>query len=111
MDEAGVPLFKTELGPTTSHQFAIDASDLGGGHNAAVHLRQANILTSAIGIPTQSGEGLRMGTPEIARWGMGPEDMPELASLVVRGLGPDPASVAHDTTAFRSQFDSVHFVN
>lgn len=111
LDEAGVPLFKTELGPTTSHQFAIDASDLGGGHNAAVHLRQANILTSAIGIPTQSGEGLRMGTPEIARWGMGPEDMPELASLVVRGLGPDPASVAHDTTAFRSQFDSVHFVN
>jgi glycine hydroxymethyltransferase len=109
--EAGVRVFETELGPTTSHQFAIDASDLGGGHNAAVQLRQANILSSAIGIPTESGEGLRMGTPEITRWGMAPGDMGELASLIVRGLGPDPESVAHDTAAFRSQFDSVRFVN
>lgn len=111
LGQAGIPVFSTDVGPTTSHQFAIDAKELGGGHKAAVHLRQANILTSAIGIPTESGEGLRMGTPEIARWGMTVDNMGELAGLITRGLESDPAAVAPETAAFRRQFDTVHYVN
>ena len=29
--------------------------------------------------------GLRLGTPEIVRWGMTVDDMPELAALIARG--------------------------
>ena len=43
-------------------------------------LRQANILTCGIGLPIAPVEGdvngLRIGTPEIVRWGMTPDDMP-----------------------------------
>ncbi|MEO7372116.1 MAG: aminotransferase class I/II-fold pyridoxal phosphate-dependent enzyme, partial [Ilumatobacteraceae bacterium] len=48
---AGLPVFSTEEGYTTSHQFAVDATQWGGGHQAALTLRDANILTCAIGLP------------------------------------------------------------
>ena len=43
---------------------------------------------------------------------MGPEDMPELASLIARGLmGNDaPETVAADTTRFRQRFTKLHFM-
>lgn len=109
--ERGLPLFTTAHGPTTSHQFAIQAHRWKGGHSAALRLRDANILTSAIGLPdgTEMG-GLRMGTPEIVRWGMQEGDMAELADLIVQALDGDPADVASRTTAFRGGFTDLHFI-
>jgi glycine/serine hydroxymethyltransferase len=73
----GPPLFTTTHGPTRSHQFAIDAQRWGGGHAAAMRLREANILTCAIGLPDRSPmAGLRIGTPEVVRWGMTRQDRP-----------------------------------
>jgi glycine hydroxymethyltransferase len=106
-----VPVFTTPAGHTTSHQFALDAARWGGGHAAAVRLRQANILTCAIGLPVgEAMSGLRLGTPEIVRWGMTAPDMEELADLVCAGLNGDPASVAPRTTAFRRRFMELHYV-
>ena len=69
-----------------SHQFAVEAARFGGGQAASKKLRRANILTCGIGLPLAEIEGdmngLRFGTPEIVRWGMGPEHMPELAALI-----------------------------
>ena len=108
---AGLDLYRTEAGFTTSHQLAVRADQWGGGHQASLRLRDANILACAIGLPGgDEWSGLRLGTPEIVRWGMTAADMPELASLVVRGLREDPASVAADTTAFRSRFTSLHHI-
>ena len=76
-----------------------------------------NILSCGIGLPIDAVDGdmngLRLGTPEIVRWGMTVADMPELAALVARGLrGNEPAElVAADATAFRRRFDRLHFVN
>ncbi|MEE9415812.1 MAG: DegT/DnrJ/EryC1/StrS family aminotransferase, partial [Acidimicrobiales bacterium] len=100
-------LFETPAGFTTSHQFVVEAGEWGGGHPAALKLRAANILTSAIGLP--SGDGLRIGTPEIVRWGLTTEHMAKLAELINRGLRNDPTSVAPELTAFRQQFDRLHF--
>ena len=57
--------------------------------------------------------GLRLGTPEIVRWGMTEDDMPELAALIARALRGNDASeqVAADVTAFRRRFNKLHFVN
>ncbi|MGI9015626.1 MAG: serine hydroxymethyltransferase [Euzebya sp.] len=107
MDE-GLPVFTTVEGPTTTHQFALHADRWGGGQAMAQHLRLANLLTCAIGLP--AGEGLRLGTPEIVRWGMTPEDMPQLAALIARALGPDPAGAAEDVTDFRRNFDTLRFI-
>ena len=101
---AGVPVFETIDGPTSSHQFAVQAAD---GHATAVRLRQANLLTSAIGLP--HGSGVRFGTPEAVRWGMTSADMAPLAEFIARALRDDPETVANDVSTYRRRFDTVHF--
>jgi glycine hydroxymethyltransferase len=109
---AGMPVFSTEHGYTTSHQFAVDATRWGGGHQAALTLREANILSCAIGLPGgDEWSGLRLGTPEIVRWGMTAPDMPELAALIGEGLHGDAQAVAPKTTAFRSRFTTLHHIH
>ncbi|HUG83589.1 MAG TPA: aminotransferase class I/II-fold pyridoxal phosphate-dependent enzyme [Euzebya sp.] len=104
----GMPVFTTEAGATTSHHLALHAGVWGGGQAAAQRLRQANVLTCGIGLPT--GEGLRLGTPEIVRWGMTPADMPQLADFIARGLLEDAAAVAPEVTEFRSAFRTLHHI-
>lgn len=111
----GAPVFRTGRGMTTSHQFAIEAARYGGGQAASKTLRKANLLACGIGLPRDAVDGdlngLRIGTPEIVRWGMTPADMPELAELIMRGLETNDApAVARDVTAFRSRFRELHFV-
>jgi glycine hydroxymethyltransferase len=111
MADRGLPVFTTALGPTTTHQFAIDAGAWGGGHAAAQRLREANILTCAIGLPGREAMGgLRFGTPEVVRWGMSEADMTTVADLVARALSEDPRGVAPETTALRRRYDTVRFI-
>jgi glycine hydroxymethyltransferase len=112
----GLPIFAREHGITSSHQFAIEAAAFGGGQAAAKKLRQANVLTCGIGLPIAQVEGdvngLRIGTPEIVRWGMTTADMPELAGYIADALtGTRPLqAVAEDVTNFRRRFSRLHFV-
>ncbi|MDQ6660593.1 MAG: aminotransferase class I/II-fold pyridoxal phosphate-dependent enzyme, partial [Chloroflexota bacterium] len=105
-----------ERGYTLSHHVALQADDYGGGTAASRHLERANILASGIGLPLPEllGDynGLRIGTQEITRWGMRPEDMPVLAALLWRVLvkGELPEAVRPDVFAFRQCFQSLHFV-
>lgn len=111
LSQAGLPLLTTTEGFTASHQFAIDARGWGGGQEAATRLRQANILACGIGMPGAEGmAALRLGTPEVVRWGMTARDMPELASLLAAALVDDPAAVAGAVTQLRGRFRSIHFV-
>ncbi|MGE7469992.1 serine hydroxymethyltransferase [Bosea sp. NPDC003192] len=114
--ERQVPVFARDRGMTTSHQFAIEAGVYGGGQAAAKRLRAVNILSCGIGLPIAevAGDvnGLRLGTPEIVRFGMKPEHMPELAGYIADGLSgarPDEA-IARDVTAFRRRFGRLHYV-
>ena len=106
-----IPVFTTSLGPTTTHQFAVDARGWGGGHAAAQRLRDANLLASAIGLPFEGGmPGLRLGTPEVTRLGLGMEDMLMVAGLINDALRGDPTSVAARTTALRSHHTALRYV-
>lgn len=114
--EAGLPVFAADRGGTTSHQLALEAARWGGGQAAAKRLRRANLLACGIGLPIEAvvGDlnGLRLGTPEIVRWGMGPAEMPELAQLLARALlgNTEPEAVAPDVTAFRGRFTRLHYM-
>jgi glycine hydroxymethyltransferase len=116
LDRAGVPIFAAEHGFTTSHQFAIEAERYGGGQAAAKLLRRANLLTSGIGLPGAAVpddlNGLRIGTPEIARWGMTPAHMGVLASLIAGALSGrvEPESLAAEVTGFRRKFNTLRYV-
>ena len=111
----GLPVFARERGATVSHQFALVAHRWQGGQRASRRLRQANLLACGIGLPVEpiadDTNGIRLGTPEVARLGMTPDDMPELARFIARGLDPetDPATVAADVTAWRARFSGVAF--
>ena len=113
--ERGLPVFQGVDGPTGSHQLALEARQWGGGQNAARLLRRANLLTSGIGLPVEAVDGdlngLRIGTPELVRVGMGPGDMDVLASLLAEALSPgaDLDDVGTKVTAWRSRFGGVHF--
>jgi glycine hydroxymethyltransferase len=53
---------------------------------------------------------VRLGTPEVARLGMTPADMPQLASFITRALAGAPDDdVASDVAAWRTRFDQVWF--
>ena len=114
--ERGLPVHACERGFTRSHQLAVEAARFGGGQAAAKKLRRANILACGIGLPLAEIEGdmngLRFGTPEIVRFGMTQDHMPELASLIARALigNEDEANIAADVTAFRRRFRKLHYV-
>ena len=112
LQSLGLPLFKG----TQSHQFALEAASLGGGQAASQRLYKAGFLTCGIGLPITpvAGDlnGLRMGTPELVRRGVTPEDAPLLAKLIDEGLrSDDPASLAPRTAELRRKFQGIHYVN
>lgn len=116
LDAEGIPVFAKARGFTRSHQFAVEAAKYGGGQSAAMKLRKAGFLASGIGLPTAPVDGdmngLRIGTPELVRWGVGEDDVAEIASLVARGLNTDtPEEVAPATAALRASFSRLHFVS
>ncbi|MBS0416135.1 MAG: DegT/DnrJ/EryC1/StrS family aminotransferase [Proteobacteria bacterium] len=113
---AGIPVFASKRGYTTSHQFAIRAARYGGGQAAAKLLRRANLLTCGIGLPGDpvAGDmnGLRLGTPEMVRWGMTAADMPTLGGLIATVLSgrATPEALAPAVTELRRQFKTLKFV-
>jgi len=105
-----VDVVTTPGGHTSSHAFALDARTRGGGHHTAQHLRRANILTSAIGLPSGLDDGVRVGTNEIVRWGATDNDMAELAELFANALQEtNPEKVAPAVTAYRQRFTSLAY--
>ncbi|MEL6984739.1 MAG: serine hydroxymethyltransferase, partial [Actinomycetota bacterium] len=106
----GVAVVTTPDGHTASHALAIDASSVGGGSALAERLRRANLLTSAIGLPTGLDAGLRVGVNELVRLGAGPGHMAEVADLLAAAIDTDqPEALAPRTTELRRRFDTVAY--
>lgn len=110
-----IPVFATSQGYTGSHQFALEAAAFGGGQAAAKHLRKASILACGIGLPIAPVDGdingLRLGTPELCRWGMTAGDMPQLAGFIAKALrAARPEALAPEVGEWRGSFDRLHFI-
>lgn len=111
----GLPVFETSRGMTDSHQFALEAAGFGGGQTASKALRKAGFLACGIGLPVDpvKGEmnGLRIGTPELVRWGVSPSDIDPIADLIAEALRANaPETIAPRTRDLRQGFDRLHFV-
>ncbi|WP_176084899.1 aminotransferase class I/II-fold pyridoxal phosphate-dependent enzyme [Martelella sp. HB161492] len=114
--EAGLPLFAAERGVTASHQFALEAARFGGGQTASKKLELGGFLACGIGLPIAALEGdnngLRIGTPELVRFGVNRSNVREIASLCARVLMSNaPESLAGETAALRARYQSLHFIN
>ncbi|MEM1238127.1 MAG: aminotransferase class I/II-fold pyridoxal phosphate-dependent enzyme [Pseudomonadota bacterium] len=113
LDAAGVPVFTGAEGFTNSHQFAVVAERFGGGQAASKKLRQSGFLACGIGLPVAPVDGdmngLRIGTPELVRWGMTSDDADRLARLISAGL--TDGGVAAEVADWRRIFDTLHFMH
>jgi len=113
VDANGTTVFMGAEGPTNSHQFAVLAEPFGGGQAASRQLRKSGLLACGIGLPTTAVEGdmngLRIGTPELVRWGMTANDAERLANLITRGL--NGAQVSSEVSAWRQEFNTLQFVH
>jgi len=107
------PVFSLGDGTSTaSHAFALDAREFGGGHACAKRLRQANLLSCAIGLPSGDGDGLRLGANELVRWGATVADMAPLAQLISAALTSDSLDeIAAEVTGYRRQFTEIQFAS
>lgn len=116
LDLLGVPIFAKQAGFTNSHQFAIAAAAYGGGQAAAKKLRKSGFLACGIGLPIDpvAGDlnGLRIGTPELVRWGVTEAHTKQLAGLIARALNTnDEARLAGEVAEMRRQFQTIHFLH
>lgn len=115
LEAEGLPVFAKAQGFTQSHQFAIEAAGFGGGQAASKTLRKAGFLACGIGLPIAqvAGDmnGLRIGTPELVRWGVTGYHAPQLARLIAAALrSNDPAALAPEVRVLRETFDALHYI-
>ena len=103
-------------GNTASHHLALHAGPLGGGQAASRKLAAGNILLCGIGLPIKPVEGdlngIRIGTQEITRQGMGVDAMAEIAHMMARVWlkGENIEAVRQDVIGFRRQYQGLKFV-
>ena len=112
----GLSVFAADQGFTRSHQFAILAADFGGGQAASKTLRRAGFLACGIGLPADPVDGdmngLRIGTPELVRWGFTEDNAPRMAGLIANALRcNDPETLAGETAEWRSSFHKLHYIH
>lgn len=101
-------------GYTKTHQVAVDVSKFGGGDRVAALLEEANIITNKNALPWDKSvlkpSGIRLGVQEMTRFGMGKDEMREIAKLIARVLkGEDPAAVKKDVVELRKNFMEIRY--
>ncbi len=95
LSERGVRMVAAERGWTDSHTLLIVAPPGRSARDWAIALEEANIITSAVGLPAGlGGEGVRIGAQEVTRRGADGAEIDAIASLIARVLaGEDPVAV------------------
>ncbi len=119
LSEEGVDVLASNLGFTKSHQVAIDVTKYGDGGTLEKELERANIIVNRQLIPgdVKAGRhymhpgGLRVGTSEVTRLGMGPSEMKEIARLMARVIMKKSSTteVREDVIELRRAFQKVQY--
>ncbi|MDJ0274662.1 MAG: serine hydroxymethyltransferase [Nitrososphaerota archaeon] len=117
--EEGLDVLYGDLGFTESHQVLVDVSRLMGGKEAEFLLERAGIVVNRNLLPKdyllktdyRNPSGIRLGTQEVTRLGMGKEEMREIARFISRVLvkREDPEKVRREVAEFRRPFQKVHY--
>jgi len=117
LHERGIPVLCAHKGFTRSHQAIADVPQWGGGYAAANRLQEANIITNKNLIPGDRPEdwdrpsGIRIGTIEVTRLGMGPAEMGVIAEFMhdVLVKGEKPEAVRKRVVEFRRGFQTLYY--
>ncbi|MFX0028279.1 MAG: serine hydroxymethyltransferase [Candidatus Hermodarchaeota archaeon] len=121
--EKGFNVLMEHKGFTESHQIVVDITEfektIGLGGDIEKLLEEANIILNrnllpydiAQGRHYQNPGGLRIGTSEITRLGMGKSEMTDIAEFFVKILihKEDPEKVKTEVADFRKEFQEIKY--
>jgi glycine hydroxymethyltransferase len=112
LDELGTPVEAREFGYTRSHMIAVNVAEWGGGVEVAKRLEANDIIVNYNMLPGDTDprhpSGLRVGVPEMTRFGMDEQAMGELAQLMHDAIrGKD---VKAQVNALRGRFVEMKYV-
>ncbi len=112
LEAGGVPVEAKEFGYTRSHQIAVNVSAFGGGVKAALALEANDIICNYNMLPgdqdAQNPSGLRIGTPEMTRFGMKEKDFAELGELMAAAIRGK--AVRDQVNKLRGRFLDMQYV-
>jgi glycine hydroxymethyltransferase len=112
LDELGTPVEAREFGYTRSHMIAVNVAQWGGGVEIAKQLEANDIILNYNMLPGDSDprnpSGLRIGVPEMTRFGMDERAMGELAQLLHDGVRGK--NVKQQVNALRARYVEMKYV-
>ncbi|CAM2197844.1 Serine hydroxymethyltransferase [Paraburkholderia kururiensis] len=116
LDDRGIKVLYGERGYTRTHQIVLDSRPAGSGREAVLRLEAANIICNEMPLPwDETGTagvetGVRLGTVELTRRGMGRTEMEWIAERISRVLsGGEPTAMAREVADFAGRFDIVYY--
>ncbi|MEM1583655.1 MAG: hypothetical protein QXF28_03555 [Nitrososphaerota archaeon] len=97
----GISIKARDRGYTESHQIVLDIQDDEAKIKVRDRLEECGIIADA---------GVRFGTNEVTRRGMGKREMEKIAKLVYRAMeGEDPKKIKREVQALLERFKTVKF--
>lgn len=112
LDELGTPVEAGEFGYTRSHMIAVNVAQWGGGVEVAKRLEESDIILNYNMLPgdtdPRNPSGLRIGVPEMTRFGMDEQAMGELAQLLHDGIRGK--NVKEQVHALRARYIEMKYV-
>ena len=112
LDELGTQVEARAFGYTRSHMIAVNVAQWGGGVEAARRLEESDIILNYNMLPGDTDprhpSGLRIGVPEMTRFGMDERAMGELAQLLHDGIRGK--QVKEQVHALRTRYTQMQYV-
>jgi glycine hydroxymethyltransferase len=113
LHEHALPAVGARRGFTETHQVLVDVREYGGGQAVSQQLESANIMANKMLLPGEvdAPGGIRLGTVEVTRLGMGEAEMASIAGLIQRVLvrREDPEKIAREVGVLRAPFQALRY--
>lgn len=115
LHDKGFDVLAPNLGFTRSHTIAVRVEKEGGGEAVARRLADVGVITNKNLLPGDRSPkrpgGIRLGTPEVTRVGMGEREMGRIAELLDDLLhrGKDPAAVGREAAELKREFTTLKY--
>ncbi|HEY0640241.1 MAG TPA: hypothetical protein VGD67_21640 [Pseudonocardiaceae bacterium] len=114
---AGFTVFAADRGYTATHQVIVDVRGIGTGVEVAQALERADIMVNKMLLPSDPDgadaepSGIRMGTVEVTRLGMGEREMAAIARLMHQVLveRADPGVVRKEVAELRERHQTLYY--
>jgi glycine hydroxymethyltransferase len=115
LHDRGFDVLAADLGFTRSHTVAVRVENEGGGEPVAKRLADAGVIANKNLLPGDKSPkhpgGVRLGTPEVTRVGMGEREMVRIAELFDDLLhrGKSTEDVARSAAELKSGFTTLRY--